>query len=447
MPRRHAVIAGWLVLTAAATAGNAEVVVHLKNGRSLRGEVVEQTTRSLRFRTASGIMTELKPEDIRSIEADVPSSPRPWPAPRSRPAGPTAPGLEHSKRCPADCRLCEQMFRYSLDSFCAQVITRPRQAPIAVKLGAWPALQVPACSVLGLVLLGEGDANRPGLHQRTVLHLTKYVSTWAEREHTWLRGHRTWTVAFATLFLSELHRMAPSAALRRKIQRLVRLLASARQGAEGWGHTFQRTGYGPFVGVTIWCAAALASAKEQGVAVDEKDLAAAYAGLRRSIGRSGGASYYTDKRSLVSVGRTGGVLWVLRRYAGDERAEVRRGLGFLMRHVDSAPHGHASGLMNFAWAALGAAASNPTAHRRFWETHHETLLKARRRTGEFAVQPWKDLGWHDYAESDGPGEAKGTTWPDPMYGDAWATVWMLLAWQVGRGRCVLARPPNGVAGE
>ena len=73
------------------------------------------------------------------------------------------------------------MFRYSLDSYCAKVIRRPALAPIPVRLGAWPALQTPASCVLGLVLLGEGDALHPGLHQRTILKLTRCVNTWATR--------------------------------------------------------------------------------------------------------------------------------------------------------------------------------------------------------------------------------------------------------------------------
>lgn len=437
---RWVVICGGLLMAAAAA--EAEVVVRLKNGRSIRGEVIEQDSKSLRFRTASGITTELNAEDIADIgpaaEAAGPRAPANQPRPAAAPEGP-----KHSDDCPENCRRCEQMFRHSLDGLCAKVLVRPQLTPVPVKLDTWPALQVPASSVLGIVLLGEGEVGRPGLHQRTVLQLTRFVSTWAERDHPHLQAHRTWAVAFGTLFLAELHRTAPSASLRRKIQRLVRLLESSRQGSEGWCHQFERSGYGPFIGVTIWCAAALGAAKQQGIDVDEDGLAEAFAALRKSIGQTGGASYYADQPSLVSVGRTGGVLWVLRHYAGLDSAETRRAEGFLARHLDDAPNGHASPLMNFGWSALGAGAAGPKTNRRFWLVHRDTVLQARHVSGSFGVQPWKDIGFSAFNEARGPFEAKGTTWPDRMYGDGWATVWMLLTWQAGRGRCVLTASTDG----
>lgn len=435
-------IAGGLAVLAAAASG--EVVVQLKSGRTLRGQVVEQTPHVLRLRTSSGILVDLKPGEIGDIGSAAGPPPATQPASRARPATRPAPrGAAHSATCPADCPLCERMFRHSLDSYCARVLRRPDAAPIPVRLGAWPALQTPTCCVLGLVLLGEGEALRPGRHQRTVLKLTRYVNAWADREHRTLKGHRTWSLAFAVLLLSELHRAAPSASLRRRILRLVRVLESGRQGDQGWCHTLERGGYGPFVGVTIWCAAALGAAREQGVAVDEKGLAETFAGLRRSIGPTGGASYYSHHRSSLSVGRTAGVAWALCRHAGDGKsAAAGRALNFLLRHVEEAPHGHASGLMSFAWAALAASSFGRNEHRAFWRVHRRTLLEARRPGGTFAVQPWRDLGYTDRNDSR-PREAKGTTWPDRMYGEPWATAWMLLAWQAARGRCLLARRPLG----
>ena len=78
------------------------------------------------------------------------------------------------------------------------------------------------------------------------------------------------------------------------------------------------------------------------------------------------------------------------------------------------------------------------------------------RTGRFGAAPrtgafsWQDLGYTDYGDTRRPVSAKGTTWPDPMYGNGWATVWMLLAWQAGRGRSDLTSrgsvPPAKRAG-
>ena len=435
-------------LVAGAAAGGA--VVHLRSGGSITGEILRADAGEVSIRTTAGIVTTIRQADIARIDAtplpDEPSRPaRPGPRPRasSRPA--VAPALipaEHSPTCPRDCPRCRRLFDLSLARYCGAVDRQPAQAPTPVQLRAWPALQVPTCSVTGLVLLGEGTTLTAGTHRATLRRLADYVRRYGPMTHRAMESHQSWVLAFGALFLSELHRVQPTPQLKATIQRMVTLLESGRQGEAGWCHTLKRhpKSYGPFVATTVWAAAALAAAKQQGVNVDEAGLRATFAGLRKSVGRSGGAFYYVTGRTDVSPGRAGGVAWVLTRLDGGG-TEADRAKAFLLRHVEDVPNGHASGMMNFGWGALGAAVLGADVHEAFWKVHRKTVLEARAATGIFGPQPWKDLGFTDGNDRKEPVEGKNTTWPDPMYGPGWATPWMLLAWQTGMGKCVLAGRP------
>ncbi len=450
-PARRLAAALLAALLGCAAPAAAQVAVTLRDGRRFRGELLRQGRTVLVLRTVKGIVVDLPADELASVaEVSATTGPasRPAGAGGARPVGPAEGRGEHSSTCPAGCPACERLFARSLDRLCARVLRRPADRPIPIRLGAWPAVQAPASSVLGLVLLGEGAASRRGPRRRALLRLTRYVAGAAARDDRFTRAHRTWTVALATLFLAEMHAEAPSPALRGRIWELARLLQAGRQGERGWCHSLRPAGYGPFVGVTLWSTAALGAARREGVEVGQASLDAAFAGLRGCIGPSGGASYWVRHGSSVSVGRTGGVAWVLSTYPlpgaeGDNGRKSKLALNFLLRHIEGAPHGHASGLMNFAWAALGAASFGPNERRVFWQAHRRTLLGARGGDGTFAVQPWKDLGYGYADDSMPPVEARGTTWPDRTYGDGWATVWMLLSWQVGRGRCVLVSGNRG----
>ena len=144
----------------------------------------------------------------------------------------------------------EVLFRQLLAGYCGVIATTRDTAPIPVKLGGWAALQVPSSSVMGLVLLGEGNTRRKGPHARCLDKLYKYVALASSKKEA-LRSHESWTLAFAILFLSEVHRVEPSTSLRNRIAGLVKLLETGRNGEKGWYHSLKSTHYGPFVGVTI----------------------------------------------------------------------------------------------------------------------------------------------------------------------------------------------------
>lgn len=424
--------------------------VRLVDGRVLRGEITAQNEKGIELRTKVGITVSIASDQIKAIEPDDATDlPKPS-APAEKPATPTtspAPATaKHSATCPGNCPACEALFAESLSFLCDAVDCQPPQAPVPLRLGGWRSLQAPAASVLGVVLLGEGNTCRRGPHRQTLAKLSRYVTGGADQVGPDIKSHASWPLGFSLVFLSELHRVEPSDLLKKRIDTLARTLQTGSQGQAGWCHSLEKTGYGPFVGVTIWAAAGLAAAKEQGVAVDDKILRAAYAGLLQSIGpRAGGSFYYVSGRTDVSVGRTGGVTWVLGRYAGDANHEaVKRGVAFIGRHADCAQHGHASPLMNFTQTALAAGTFGGQVQTALWAAQRKTLLDARRKHGGFAVQDWKDWGFRDHDDTKPPSESPGTTttWPDPMYGNGWASCWMLLAWQAGRGKCLLTRRPE-----
>ena len=354
---------------------------------------------------------------------------------------------ERAQRVKAALAESDKLFQESLAGYCQALEKTPGVAPIPVQLGGWPSLQVPSCSVLGLVLLGEGNTLERGRYAAQLKKLYQYVLLATDSDAKANASHQSWLLAFGILFLSEVHRVNPSPELRARIAELAKLLESGRVGEKGWRHglTPAEKDYGPFVAVTLWCAAALSAAKEQGAVVDEAGLKTTFSGLRRSAGKAGGGFYFVDGGTTVSPGRAGGLVWVLRRYAGAAGPEDARALAFLLRHLSTLQEGHASGVMNFAWAALGVALAGGDAPVAFWDVHLKTILNARRPVGSFPPQQWRDLGYADGGDEKTPQEGKGTTWPDHMYGDAWATAWMLLVWQSGLNRSVLvakgASPP------
>jgi hypothetical protein len=328
----------------------------------------------------------------------------------------------------------EALFQKLLTRYCRVISSSPSNAPIPVKLGGWPALQVPSSSVMGLVLLGEGNTRTKGPQARALDKLYKYVAVASGNLRP---SHESWPLAFSILFLSEVHRVQPSAALHGRISKLVKRLESGRQGEKGWHHSLKNAGYGPFVGVTIWCAAALGSAREQGVAVDKDGLAATLAGLEKALGRSGGAFYYVSKRTDVKPGRTGGIAWVLGRYGQTDPDKLTAARRFLIDHVEAAPKGHASWMMNMGWSALGAAAAGEKTRQAFWAVHRKTILRTHAPGAFFRVQRWTETSFSDSKNAKTISRGESKTWPDPMYGDAWATVWMFLVWQAERDKSVL----------
>jgi hypothetical protein len=333
----------------------------------------------------------------------------------------------------------EALFQKLLAKYCRVISASKTSSPIPVRLAGWPALQVPSSSVMGLVLLGEGNTRRKGSHCRTLDKLYKYVALTSGNLGA---SHESWPLAFAILFLSKVHRVEPSAALHARLTKLVKRLESGRQGAKGWNHGLKNSGYGPFVGVTIWCAAALGAAREQGLAVDKDGFAATLGGLEKALGRSGGSFYYVSKRTDIKPGRTGGVAWVLGRYGQADPGKLAAARRFLVEHVEAAPKGHASWMMNMGWSALGAASADEKTREAFWAVHRKTILKTHAPGAFFRVQRWTETSFSDSKNAKTIARGKSKTWPDPMYGDAWATVWMFLTWQAERGKSVLTARPK-----
>lgn len=337
----------------------------------------------------------------------------------------------------------EPQFKDSLAAFCAVVAKAPDAAPVPVALGGWVPLQTPACAVMGLVLLGEGNTLTSGPYAAQLAKLEKFVLLSSQSLLTQDGSHDSWPLSFATIFLAEVYRVNPSSDLREHLGLLVKRLESGQDGEKGWRHSLKPQKdekYGAFNGVTIWCTAALALAKELNIPVDDAKLKTALAGLRKSVGKFGGAHYYSYAPTTVGPARSAAICWVLKRYTETPGAEAERALGFFLRNASYAHEGHGSQVMNFAWAALAASVSGPDAASDYWKSEAKVLLDQRQNDGLFPYHAWRDFGYQD---ADGVGKpierTDNTTWPDKMYGDAWSNAWLLFTWQAGLGRSVLAR--------
>jgi hypothetical protein len=341
----------------------------------------------------------------------------------------------------ADIKDSEKLYHESLARFCLALSKTPDAAPIPVDLGGWPALQVPSCAVVGIVLLGEGNTLSTGPQSALLNKLYKYVVIATQGALTQNNSHESWLYGFGILFLSEIQRVSPSPELKEHLARLVRRLESGQNGESGWHHSLiaKDEPYGPFIGVSMWCAAALADAKEQGVPVTETNLNAALNGLKHCVGKFGGASYYATQGSLVDAPRSAGVAWVLKRYDANPNPEAERATNFLMQNVDYAQQGHGSQVMCLGRSALAAAISGAEINTAFWKVHFKTLQSTRTADGGFQRQDWRDYDFDDAPGKGNPKERTGEkfTMFDKMYGPAWISAWMLFSWQCGLGKCVL----------
>lgn len=335
----------------------------------------------------------------------------------------------------------EGFYRTSLNLLCDQVLkSRSPKMPFTSDCGPWPGMQVPTASLLGLVLLGEGNTLMKGPQAATLRKLVAFVKTTGPAEHESIDNYRTWVLSFSLLFLSEIQRIAPAAEQKRIIQEMVRKLEAGAYDTGGFGHTIekQRNTYGAFTAVTLWAVAGLQAARVQGITVDEKKLALHLQWLRQSVGTSGGGFYAAGSSTLVSPGRTAGVLWLL--HQADREASQKQidlAAAFIERHVAFTPEGHSSGLMNFTWGALAAQCHGGKLRDAFWKEHTRSLYAARKIDGSFSPQPWRDLGFLDRQDTEPIAQKAKQPTADETAGDAWAGVWMLTAWQAARGKSLL----------
>ena len=336
----------------------------------------------------------------------------------------------------------EKLFQESLRKVCAGVMaSKNLQQPFASDCGPWPGMQVPAASMLGLVLLGEGNTLSKGPHAATLRKLTTYVRSAGPNPHESIDNYRTWVLSFSLVFLSEIHRITPSHELKKTLEEMATKLEAGAYETGGWGHTLdhERNKYGAFVAVSIWAAAGLTAAKGQGVEVDAKKLERQYGWLRKSLNNAAGGSYYTsNSRTLISPGRTAGVIWLLHRWDKTASAkQIELGSAFILRHIALTPEGHASGMMNFAWGALAAGEIGEPLAKEFWTVHTKSIKTARRGDGAFATQVWRDISFHESKDTDALEQKQVTPTADETAGDNWAAVWMLTAWQSARGKSLL----------
>ena len=336
----------------------------------------------------------------------------------------------------------EKLFQQSLHKLCSQVNgSTNAKMPFISECGPWPGMQVPAASLLGLVLLGEGNTLTRGPHFGTLRKLAVYVRSAGPAPHESIDNYRTWVLSFAILFLCETNRVSPSDTDRKLIQEMVTKLEGGAYADGGWGHTLEheRNSYGAFAAATIWATAALATAKEQGLDVDEKKLKRQFAWLRATLGGQTGGSFYSVKdRWMVSPGRTAGTIWALHRWdALDSAKQVEAGAAFVARHAKLTPEGHASGMMNFGWGALAAGKVGGDAAKEFWAAHVKSIYAARRADGSFAPQPWRDLVIFDQQGAPAFVQKQLKPTSDDRAGDGWAGVWMLTSWQAAREKSVL----------
>ena len=181
-----------LVLLAPVFGGD---VIHLKDGSAVEVRILSRDRDRLVVRIEGGPRIEIPHRYIERIEKE-----------RHRGAFPK----RHTATCPAACPRCDRLFSGVVSRFCRLIAGRPESRPIPYSKNEQQGLdyQVPTAALFGLVLLGEGNTLETGEHAANLRRISRFVRTADMSPEK--RPHLTWSLAFSTLFLAELHGVSPS---------------------------------------------------------------------------------------------------------------------------------------------------------------------------------------------------------------------------------------------
>ena len=190
-------------------------------------------------------------------------------------------------------------------------------------------------ALCGMAYLGAGNLPNRGRYGRVVARALDFVLSCVREEDGYItaNGTRMYSHAFATMFLAEVHGMAPRADLRMKLKRAVDLIVTAQNREGGW--RYQPIPVDADLSVTVSTLQALRAARNTGLAVPMATIERAVEYVRRCARREG-FSYqalkeYSDNDTRISYPLSAcGVVALFSSGEYDSR-EIRSGLAFLDR--------------------------------------------------------------------------------------------------------------------
>jgi prenyltransferase beta subunit len=184
-------------------------------------------------------------------------------------------------------------------------------------------------ALAGLAFMSAGNLPGRGKYGRNVERCLEFILNNCEesgliasqRTHGLMYGH-----GFATLFLGEIYGMTADDRVREKLTKAVNLLHRTQNPEGGW--RYQPIPYDADISVTITSIMALRAARDGGIKVDRRTVAAATQYVRHCQNPDGGFSYMPNQNDSGFARSAAGVATLY--YAGEgDGADVKKGLEYL----------------------------------------------------------------------------------------------------------------------
>jgi len=202
-----------------------------------------------------------------------------------------------------------------------------------------------------------------------------------------------WGLAYAAMFLGELHARTPDRAVLDALHFCAKKLVRNQEASGGWAHGpggRNALGYIELNIVTGLALCGLGVAQQFGFSVPKDCLDRAEAYLRASSGGDGGVGYSTSpgQKGRGNIGRTAGA-WIGYLALGRGKSAWGRKMGnYVRRNSDKVLGGHASLMQHIQLAGIAAHAQGKA--RAFWKAMQRDLVLARAPDGSFQPRPWHE---------------------------------------------------------
>ena len=195
---------------------------------------------------------------------------------------------------------------------------------------------VAVTSLSAMAFLSAGHTPGRGPYGNVVQKATEFVLSRSrpngfiiEQEsasHGPMYGH-----GFATMFLAEVYGMSPSAGVRQKLDRAVRLIIGTQNKEGGW--RYQPRPDDADISVTVAQVMALRAARNAGIFVPKETIDRSMEYVKACQNPDGGFAYQLTRRRESQFPRSAAGVVALYSAGIYEGQEIRNGLEFLMRHL------------------------------------------------------------------------------------------------------------------
>jgi hypothetical protein len=239
----------------------------------------------------------------------------------------------------------------------------------------YQGIQIIVASMAGLVFVGTDNTQKKGKYSKVVQRCLKFIDR--ELQDGLPRSYQNWILAWVALFLSELQIKQPSAQIKKRLQKIAKLIArNQEKKGGGWSHDPWTRTYAPMTSLTALTnlmVAAIFNLKRAGIRIPGKVIRRVKGFYKKVIYKNGEVKYGDrDDRKvykrlvrafqrrgvrvgprLIESGRAGGALFGMNLLGLQDHQLYKKAMGFYDDYFEDFATGHGSaGLTGYLFAAL-----------------------------------------------------------------------------------------------